>query len=63
VTTDVETLVNETFGFGTILCILYVDPNYSHIQLGKNFDNVWLRSENNIIENIGDFFNNISGDR
>jgi len=38
-TTDVNIPINETFDFGTTLYILYVNPNYSHIQFGKSFDN------------------------
>ena len=38
-TTDVDIPINETFGFGTTLYILYVNPNYSHVQFGKSFDN------------------------
>jgi len=57
--------VFDTFSLRATLSILCVNPNYSHVKLGESFNNLGLRSKNNIIEyisSLNDLFNNIRYD-
>ena len=56
----IEAPVNQSFCFTTTLDILDVYQNNGHIWLGEDFDNAWLRCQNNIVEDVvflDDIFN------
>ena len=36
---DIESSVDDSFCFWSILCVLYVDPDNGHVQFGRNLDN------------------------
>ena len=50
--TDIEAVIYEFFGCWSVLWILDVDPDNSHIRLGGNFDNIGLGSDVDIIEDV-----------
>ena len=65
ITADVKKSVDKSFSLRATLSILCVNPNYSHVGLGESFNNLGLRSKNNIIEyvsSLNDLFNNIRYD-
>ena len=65
ITANVKKSVDKFFSLRATLSILYVNPNYSHIRLEESFNNLGLRSKNNIIEyvsSLNDLFNNIRYD-
>jgi len=51
-TSNIESPVNNFFGFRAVLHILYVNPNDRHIWFQRDLDDSRLRCENNIIENV-----------
>ena len=51
--TNVETSVDKILSFEITLRIPYSNQNNSYIRFGRSFDNIWVRSKNNIIEDIG----------
>ena len=56
----VEVPVDQSFYLTTTLDILDVHQNNGHVQLGGDFDNVWLRCQSNFVENVvflDDIFN------
>ena len=58
----VETSIYETFCLTSTLNISDVQPDYSHIQLQRDLDNIRFWGQNNIIENVvlfNDVFNYI----
>jgi len=62
-TSNVEALINETFGFGTTLNIPNIKLYDGYIQFRKDFDNSWPRYNNNVVENmviLDDFLDHIS---
>lgn len=66
VTFYVKAPINETFSLRATLSILYINPDNSYIKLGEYFDNLRLRSKNNIIEDmcgLNDLFNNVRYNR
>jgi len=44
--------VNQHFYFRTILRVSDIDPNNSHVYIWRCFNNVRVRSEGNVIENM-----------
>jgi len=61
----IEPSIDDFFGIGASLSVPYVNPNYHHVGLGRNFDNIWFRSENYDIEDVVVFknmFNILRGD-
>jgi len=66
VTANVETSVNKILSLGITLRILYSNLNNSRIRFRRSFDNMWVRSKNNIIKDMGclnNFFNYIRKNR
>ena len=49
---DIEAPVNKVLHFCTALSILYVNPDNYHVWLGGDFNNSWLRSKSNIVEDL-----------
>ena len=52
VSSNIEALIDKALSLAPTLNILNVYPDNGHIQLGENLDNLQLRSENNIVENL-----------
>ena len=52
--------------FTAILDVPDIYPNNGHIQLGRDFDNTWLRCQNNIVKDVvflDDIFNHTQNNR
>ena len=49
---NIKALIDEIFGFGTILNVPNVEPYDSYIWFRRDFDNFWPRCDNNIVENV-----------
>ena len=54
---NVKSSVDDFFGIVTVLVIPNVDSDNSHIQLGRDFDDVWSQCKNDVIENVITFEN------
>ena len=62
----IEASVNKTSHLASTLNIPDIHPNYSHVQLREDFDNMQFWCQNNIIENLvlfDDIFNHIWSDK
>jgi len=53
----VEASIDDIFHLWTILEILDINPDYKYIRFKRHFDNVRLKYEDNIIENISSLNN------
>ena len=51
-TSYIETLVNDQFGFGTILCVPDINPNDGYVWFQWDFDNSRPRNKNDVVENV-----------
>jgi len=51
----VKALINKSFGGYTILGVPNVDPNNSHVQFWRNFDNSWFWCNMNVVKDICGF--------
>jgi len=63
VASNVEALIDKTFGFGTTLNVLDIELYNGHIQFRRDFDNFWPRRDNNVVEYVvilDDFLDHIS---
>jgi len=62
VTFYIKAPINKTFSFRATLSILYINWDNSYIRLWGYFDNLRLRSKNNIVEDVcglNDLFNDV----
>jgi len=59
VTSDIEAFVDVTFGLGTTLRVLFINPNHCYIRFRKNLNNMGVESKNNVIENISSLENSL----
>jgi len=66
VTSYIKAFINETFNLRATLSILYINPDNSHIRLGRHFNYLRSKSKKDIIEDVcrlNNLFNNVRYNR
>ena len=64
--TNVKEFVDQNLGIRATLRIPNVNSDNSYVRFGRNFDNMRVKGEDNVIENISHLknsFNNVSSDK
>lgn len=59
VATNIKASVNEILGLRTTLRVLNINLDNSHVRFGKGFDNIKIRGEDGVVEDVSylkDFF-------
>lgn len=51
----VEASVDKSLGECTALWILNINPNNRYIWFGRNFDNMWFKSNSNVVKDMSRF--------